>query len=107
MNFRGVGQGRAGLLWNRFHQVLSRPVDAASLAVFRICFGLIICLSAVRYLWPVGGTSRLELKFSSQEWHFGYPLFEWVQPWPEPWLHVHFVVLGLLGLVFLRGLARF
>jgi hypothetical protein len=36
--------------------------------------------------------------------HFSYPGFEWVQPWPAPLMYAHFVALALLAIGVALGL---
>ena len=63
------------------------------MAVFRIGFGLVVVYSSLRFL-AKGWVDRLYLE---PEHHLTYPGFGWVQPWPSPWMHLHVVVLALLG----------
>ena len=63
------------------------------MAVFRIGFGLVAVYSSVRFL-AKGWVDSLYL---APEHHLTYPGFGWVQPWPSPWMHLHVVVLALLG----------
>ncbi len=37
--------------------------------------------------------------------HFTYPGFGWVAPWPGDWMHVHFAGLGLLAFFIMIGFA--
>ena len=61
-------------------KVLARllaPVDIASLAVFRVCFGLALA-------WDVWGFLRLglvNLYWVDPLFHFTFLGFDWVQPW--------------------------
>ena len=77
-----------------------RPVDGASLAVFRIAFGGLL-------LWDV-------LKFFLNDWirqlyitpkfHFKYFGFEWVEPWAGAGMYLHFAVMGTLAFFIMIGL---
>lgn len=78
---------------HRLAAAARRPVAADSVAVFRIGFGLVAVYSSVRFL-AKGWVDRLYLE---PEHHLTYPGFGWVQPWPSPWMHMHVVVLALLG----------
>lgn len=69
------------------------------MAVFRIGFGLLAVYSSVRFL-AKGWVDRLYLE---PEHHLTYPGFGWVQPWPSPWMHLHVVVLALLGACIALG----
>lgn len=75
-------------------------VDVASLAVFRIVFGLLMAFACLRFL--AKGWVReflVEPKF-----HFPYAGFEWVRPLPDVWMHAHFVALAVLALCVAAGL---
>lgn len=68
---------------------LSRPVDIASLAVFRIVFGVMMMVVAIRYIehgW-------IDEYFHVPKHFFHYYGFEWIRPWPGVWMHVHFVLM--------------
>ncbi len=88
----------------RIRGFLAAPTDGASLALFRICFGLVIAWEAVRYLWPSGGINRVQRYFVEPACHLTYPGFGWVHPWPEPFMTAHIVLLGLAGLALAFGL---
>jgi hypothetical protein len=78
---------------------LFAPVDIASLVVFRIGFGAIMLWEVARYFtkgWIA--THWLDPKF-----HFTYPGFHWVQPWPGNGLYVHMAVLGVLATLIAAG----
>ncbi len=78
---------------------LFAPVDLASLAVFRIAFGLIMFWEVLRY-FHYGWIDRY---WVDPVVNFGYPGFEWVRAWPRSGMHLHFVVLGLLALCIAAG----
>lgn len=93
-----------------------RPVDAASLAAFRIIFGLLMAFSMTRYLL----TGWIEQVLVEPTFFFKYPGFEWVPVPDRAGLYALgiVVVLGALGiaagllyrlsaLVFLVGFAWF
>lgn len=79
---------------------LSAPVDAASLGIFRIGFGLIATWWAVDYLRQ-GLVSGF---YVQPAMHFRYYLFDYVQPWPGAGPYIHFVVLALVGVLIAVGL---
>ena len=84
----------------RVIDALSAPVDAASLAVFRIGFGAILLWEVVRY-FRHGWIQRY---FVTPSFHFTYYGFDWVRPWPGAGMFVHFAVLGILALAVAVGL---
>lgn len=65
------------------------PVDAASLAFFRIAFGGLAALHVARGL--VSGAVRRD--WIEPSFHFAYPGLEWLEPWPAPWPFVHAALL--------------
>lgn len=75
------------------------PVDLAALAAFRIIFGLLMAGAMVRFL-AKGWVREL---YVQPAFHFTYPGFEWVRPWPDFWLHAHFVALAVLALFIATG----
>ncbi len=44
-----------------------------------------------------------EYLYVSTPWNFSYPGFGWLQPWPDPWLTAHFLLVGLAGLCVALG----
>ncbi len=77
-----------------------RPIDASWLVVFRIGFGSLLVVEAVRYL--VSGA--IQHYYVDPTFHFKYFGFSWVEPWPGIGMHVHFVVMGLLAVAIAIGL---
>ncbi|OAI46721.1 hypothetical protein AYO44_10780 [Planctomycetaceae bacterium SCGC AG-212-F19] len=83
---------------------LAAPVDGASLALFRICFGLVMVWEVLMYLWPRAHGNWVHLFFTDAAWNFPFAGFAWVRPWSEPFLTIHFILLGLAGLCVALGL---
>lgn len=78
-----------------------RPVSAASLAAFRVAFGLVMAWEAWRYLsygWV--RAYYVETAFTFSYWGFG-----WVRPLPEPYLSAAFVAVGACGVFVALGWA--
>lgn len=65
-------------MWSRIEERFFRPVDGASLAVFRMLFGAVIFYEAWRY----DSRNWLEAKFLFPSFRFSYHGFEWVEPLP-------------------------
>jgi vitamin K-dependent gamma-carboxylase-like protein len=76
------------------------PVDAASLAVFRIGFGLLLLVEILVY--TLGG--RIHRYFEAPAFHFTYFGWGWVRPLPETWMVALFVVLGVAAALVALGL---
>jgi hypothetical protein len=74
-------------------------VDAASLAAFRIGFGLLMLALVLRFF--VHGW--IPEYFEAPRHFFSYFGFSWVRPWPAPFMHVHFALMGLCALGIALG----
>jgi vitamin K-dependent gamma-carboxylase len=79
---------------------LLAPVDAASLAVFRIGFGLIMAWEMYCFL----SEGKVDYYFVEPVFHFKYLGFAWLQPWPRLWMYGHFYALLALALCLAAGL---
>lgn len=84
---------RAALDW------LLTPFDGAGLAAFRIAFGLLMTGSALRFL-AKGWVTEL---YVAPRHHFTFFGFEWVKPWPEPFMTLHVVALAVLAFCVALG----
>jgi len=78
---------------------LTRPIDAAILAYFRIAFGALMFWELIRYL-AYGKVHHLWIK---PEFHFKYFGFGWVTPLPETGLYILMGTLLLAALLFTLG----
>lgn len=78
---------------------LFTPVDAASLAVFRIGFGIIMLFEMCRYF----GMDWIRRYYITPEFYFSYYGFDWVRPWDETGMYLHFALLALLALFITIG----
>jgi vitamin K-dependent gamma-carboxylase len=91
-------RGMLSRVTGRARTYLAEPVDGASLALFRICFGLIMVWEAARYMWPKEGGSRVQNCYLGCGWNFPFHGFEWVRPFADPWLSLVFILFALAGL---------
>ncbi len=82
-------------------QWLGLPVSAGSLAIFRVSLGLICAIWAAHYLW----SGRAELLCRADSFHFTWPGFDWVRPWPGEWMSLQFAAMVIAGVAFACGLA--
>jgi vitamin K-dependent gamma-carboxylase len=73
----------------RVRHYLSAPVDTASLALFRILFGLALSAAAIRFV--AKGWVRSQL--IDPTYHFTYPHLGFIRPLPAPLLYAHFALL--------------
>ncbi len=86
-------------LTERFIDPLFKPVDAASLVFFRVCFGVIMLVEAWRF-WDHGWIARYYIQ---PDFLFKYYGFEWVEPWPGSGMYWHFVILAALAILIAIG----
>ncbi len=77
----------------------TRPVDVASLAAFRIVFGLVMFFGIVRFLL----SGWIAPMYGEPRFFFHYPGFDWVEPWSLTGMYVHYVVLAALALAIAAG----
>jgi hypothetical protein len=89
-------QAQVSRLWG----ALLAPRDIAGLVAFRVAFGLVVMVSAVRFL----AFGWVDLFFVQPDFRFTYWGFGWVPRLPGPWLHALFVALAVLGLCVALGL---
>ncbi|MEM9409105.1 MAG: HTTM domain-containing protein [Acidobacteriota bacterium] len=87
--------GRAAAL-RRF---LVTPTDALPLLVLRVSFGLLIALSAARFV----AKGWVEELYLAPSFHFTYFGFSWIEPPSAPWIYGLFATLFLGGLLLAAG----
>jgi vitamin K-dependent gamma-carboxylase len=85
---------QAGIL-----EALERPVDAASVAVFRILFGVLMLIAVARF-FAHGWIAEYFLTPRHFFPHYG---FEWVRPWPGAGMYLHFALMGVLATLIALG----
>ena len=83
----------------RVRDALTVPVDAASLAVFRIGFGSLIAWE----VWRAFDTNLIRADYDIPPFLFRWWLFEWVRPLPGPLIYVAFAVLGVAAVSLALG----
>jgi vitamin K-dependent gamma-carboxylase len=92
-----VATGPSG--WRRLTARAAEPVDIASLAAFRVVFGLLMFAGIVRFLF----TGWIEPMYGEPTFFFHYPGFAWVVPWSVTGMYVHYGVLAGLALMIAAG----
>jgi vitamin K-dependent gamma-carboxylase len=95
MNWKDRSRAALGAVWPR----LFEPVDIASLAFFRVAFGLLLVVEVWRY-FQFGWIKQF---YIDPAFHFTYYGFGWVQPWPGRGMYVLFAILGASALCVLLG----
>ena len=87
-------------LRTRLTDKLFEPVDIASLAFFRVAFGIVMLWGVYRYFdyrW-------IEQYFIPTKFSFTYEFFDWVRPWPGEGMYFHFYLLEILSVLITVGL---
>lgn len=80
--------------------VFSTPVSAQSLAMFRIAFGALLLWDCWRFI----KYDRIWRYYVAPDIHFTYPGFGWVQPLPEPWIQLAWLLVGAAAFLVMIGL---
>ncbi|WP_146851351.1 HTTM domain-containing protein [Brevifollis gellanilyticus] len=80
-----------------FHRAFA-PVDISWLVFFRIVFGCAMLVEVIRFF----AHGWIDI-FNASDFRFGYYAFEWVRPWPDPGMHIHFAVLGVAAACLAAG----
>ncbi len=88
------------LRWRTIEEKLERPVDASSLGVFRVLFGVVALIGALRFF----ANGWIDRFFVQPTYFFQYWGFEWVQPLSEPAMYAAFGVLVISALLITVGL---
>lgn len=78
---------------------LRRPVDASSVAVFRILFGLILLGGVARFV----AEGWVEVLYVEPQFFFKYWGFAWVAVWPRWGMYAHYALLAALALAIGLG----
>lgn len=78
---------------------ITSPVDIASLAAFRLLFGAMMAIGMVRFI-AKGWVTQF---YVEPKFYFSYPGFAWIHPWPDVWMHAHFILLALLAVGIALG----
>lgn len=79
--------------------ILFQPVNSSFLTYFRIVFGGIMLWETwrfIKYDWVAH-------YFSGKDFYFTYWPFDFLQPWPQDWMYVHLVVMGIFAGFILLG----
>jgi len=82
-----------------FRSMLLRGVDGASLAAFRIAFGVLMLWEVVRYF----AHNWIREYWIEPTFHFQYLGFDWVLPWNGVGMYVHFGLLGVTAVGIALG----
>lgn len=78
---------------------LFQPVDIAPLIFFRVVVGALMTIEMIGEV-----VTDYSADYFHSGFHFSYQFFEWLEPWPLFWMHVHFWLNVLLGIFVTIGL---
>jgi vitamin K-dependent gamma-carboxylase len=83
----------------RIARALDRPVDAASVAVFRISFGALLFVAVLRFILQ----GHVRGYYEEPRFFFHYWGFSWLEPLPAPFMYVLYGLLALAALCICLG----
>ena len=83
----------------RLEDWLARPVDGASLAAFRVLFGLLLAGSMVRFI----ASGWIQTFYGEPSFHFTYWGFGWVEPLPVAGMVALHAALAVFALAIAAG----
>jgi len=78
---------------------LHEPVDGASVAAFRVIFGVLMLVATVRFV----ATGCIADYYEMPSHFLTYAGFAWVKPWPGIGMYVHFGVMAALAMMIIAG----
>ena len=81
------------------NQFLFKRIDNSALIVFRVCFGLLCFLESVGAI----ATGWVKRTLIDPEFTFNFIGFEFLQPLPDNWMYVYYIVMGVFGLLIMVG----
>jgi vitamin K-dependent gamma-carboxylase len=81
-------------------QRMFEPVDAASVAVYRIVFGALMLIATLRFF----AHGWIAEYYQVPSHFFTYDGFAWVKPWPGVGMYIHFGVMAVLAVMIIVGL---
>jgi hypothetical protein len=76
------------------------PIDASSVAAFRIVFGLLVLLATIRFV----ASGWVHEYYEMPTHFFSYYGFGWVKPWPGAGMYIHFGAMAVLAAMIVVGL---
>jgi vitamin K-dependent gamma-carboxylase len=98
---RPRGGGRTSTA-QKLRRAFARPVDAASLALFRVAFGVILLWEVARYEDP--SHDWVERYFVQPRYHFPYGKLDFIHPLPSAGMHALFLGIALAAVLVALGL---
>jgi len=80
-------------------RILFKQIDNSALIIFRVFFGLLIFLESIGAIL----TGWVDRVLIAPEFTFSFIGFEWLQPLPDYWMYVYYIVMGIFGLFVMFG----
>lgn len=78
---------------------LFESTDIAILVYFRIAFGALTLVEVFRiYL-----NGWIDSQYIDPSFHFSYYGFDWIRPWPDDGMYLHFIGLSILSICIIIG----
>ncbi len=78
---------------------LDRPVDGASVALFRVLFGALMLVSTLRFF----AHGWIAEYYVTPKYFFHYWGFGWVRPWPGVGMYVHYLLIAVAAAFITLG----
>jgi vitamin K-dependent gamma-carboxylase len=79
---------------------MREPIDASSIAAFRVVFGLLVLVATVRFI----ASGWIAEYYEMPTHFFTYYGFGWVKPWPGTGMYIHFGAMAVLAAMIVVGL---
>lgn len=81
------------------NQFLFKKIDNAQLLVFRVFYGVLVCVEAFGAI----GTGWVRRTIIEPQFTFSFIGFEWLQPLPGNGMYYYFVLMGIFGVLITLG----
>src|SRR5215207_4298466 len=85
-------------LGSRICTAATRPVSSASIAIFRIAFGVAVTVNSVRYI-----TEFVRDYYIEPEFHFSYGRLQFVEPLPGAGMYAVYGAMAVAGIMIAIG----
>ncbi len=78
---------------------LFKHIDNSALIIFRILFGLLCFLESIGAIF----TGWVKRVFIDSQFTFSFIGFEWLQPLPDNWMYLYYIIMGVFALFIMFG----
>ncbi len=76
-----------------------QPIDPRELAAFRVLFGALLLYSTLRFVWR----GWIQAFYLDPGFHFTWAGLDWVSPWPDWGMNLHFATMALAATGIMLG----